>query len=181
MQGIKNNHNLTYKSGTTKQQLINYMKAVGIPSLIFILSLFVILRFANFGKILLGPLILLMWGSGIGCAIFLPSHRETIIRETMTTIGVYLVTLMGLRIAISLLSGVSSSMLAASFNQAIPETSGNTALGYIQNMLYIASILTPLGFCGMQFQRVYKLRRNANKKKFFDQVRDIRDTNKDFQ
>lgn len=181
MEGIKDNHNLTYKSSISSQELWSYVKAIGIPSLVFIESMFVILQFGNFGRILLSPMYCLMWAAGILAAFVLPSHRSSIIRETITTVGIYGITLYTLRIIIFFLSGISAATLASSFSVAIPETSGNAAMGWIQGLLYIGSIGTPLGFLGAQGQKIFKLKRNANKMKTFNQLRGIRDTNKDIQ
>lgn len=181
MDGIKDNSNLTYKSSISSQEFWSYVKAIGIPSLVFIECLFVIIKFGNFGRILLSPMYCLMWGAGTFSALILPSHRQSTIRETITTIGIYGITLYTLRVIIYFLSGISSASLAASFSVAIPETSGNAAMGWIQGLLYIGSIGTPLGFLGAQGQKIFKLKRNANKMKTFNQLRGIRDTNKNIQ
>ena len=82
----------------------------------------------------------------------------------------------GIRELIALVSGVSSEMLMASYNQAIPLTSGSTISGYLQSLLWIASVMTPLGFMGMQAKKIYSFRRKASKQKFFEQTRGLRDT-----
>ena len=66
-------------------------------------------------------------------------------------------------------------MLMASYNQAIPLTSGSTISGYLQTLLWIASVMTPLGFVGMQGKKIYSFRRKASKQKFFEQTRGLRD------
>ena len=103
----------------------------------FMLALFVITRFAQFGSNLIAPLTGIMWAFG---------------------------------------AGVSSEMLMASYNQAIPLTSGSTISGYLQSLLWIASVMTPLGFIGMQAKKIYSFHRKASKQKFFEQTRGLRDT-----
>ena len=48
MQGVRDNHNITYKSSISSQEFWSYIKSIGIPSLVFIECLFVILKFGNF-------------------------------------------------------------------------------------------------------------------------------------
>ena len=178
---IKDNSNLIYKDSIDKTDVIAFLKAIALPSLVFILCLFTIYKFAKFGRIILSPLIVLMWGVALICAFLLPSQRESVVKETMVTIGIYCCTLLLLRVLIRIMSGASSGVLEASFDITIPETSGTTIIGYIQNVLYLGAVLTPLGFVGMQVKRIFQFKKNANKVKTFNQLRNIRDTNKNMQ
>lgn len=178
---IRDNTKLVYKDALDRTDVIAYIKAISLPTLVFILCLFTTLKFAKFGKIILSPLIVLMWGVALICAFILPSQRESVIKETMVTIGVYCCTLLLFRILIKIMSGASAGVLEASFDITIPETSGTTVVGYIQNILYLGSVLTPLGFVGMQVKRLFQFKKNANKVKTFNQLRNIRDTNKNMQ
>ena len=95
------------------------------------LALFVITRFAQFGSNLIAPLTGIMWAFGALCALLLPSQRVSTLTETNVTIACYLLSMAGIRELIALVSGVSSEMLMASYNQAIPLTSGSTISGYL--------------------------------------------------
>lgn len=181
VQKIRDNENLTYKSSTSRDEVYGYLKAIGIPSAILLLTFFIIIQFGSYGQILLSPMVCIMWAAGVFCAIFLPSHRKQIMTETQTTIAIYLVALYALKMVIGVLAGVSSSTLAASLSISMSETAGNTGMGYAQNMLTMGAVLTPVGFVGLQAQRLFKLRRNANKVKALKQARGIRDSNKNFQ
>ena len=167
---------ITYKKGVNGADIYRYVKAVGIPVSVILLALFVINRFAQFGDNLIAPLTGIMWSFGALCALLLPSHRVSILTETHVTIVCYLLSMTGIRELIALVSGVSAEMLMASYNQAIPLTSGSTISGYLQTLLWIAAVMTPLGFVGMQAKKVYSFRRKASKQKFFDQTRGLRDT-----
>ena len=140
------------------------------------LALFVITRFAQFVSNLIAPLTGIMWAFGALCALLLPSQRVSTLTETNVTIACYLLSMAGIRELIALVSGVSSEMLMASYNQAIPLTSGSTISGYLQSLLWIASVMTPLGFMGMQAKKIYSFCRKASKQKFFEQTRGLRDT-----
>jgi len=173
---MKQNQSLTYRQSLSGADIYRYIKAVGLPVSIFLLAIFIIVRFAAFGSNLVAPMTGIMWVAGAICALILPSHRATILTETHVTIGCYLLALAGIRELIALVSGVSSEMLMASYNQAIPLTSGSTISGYLQTLLWISAIMTPLGFVGMQGKRIYSFKRKASKQKFFDQTRSIRDS-----
>ena len=170
----KTSSSITYRPGISGADICRYVKAVGLPAGIFLLAIFAIERYAAFGSNLIAQLTGIMWAAGAVCALILPSHRSTVLNETHVTIACYLLALTGIRELIALVSGVSSEMLMASYNQAIPLTSGSTVSGYLQTLLWISAIMTPLGFIGMQGKRIYSFKRKASKQKFFDQTRSIR-------
>lgn len=165
---------ITYKQKVNGSDIFRYVKAIGLPTSVFLIAMYVISKFAGFGTSLIAPMTGAMWGIGVIAALILPSHRSTILTETHVAIPSYLITLTVIRELISIISGVSSEMLMASYNQAIPLTSGSAVSGYIQNLLWITSVLVPLGFIGMQVKRIYSFKRKASKQKFLDQTRNIR-------
>ena len=173
---MKQKQSLTYRQSVSGADISRYIKAIGLPVGVVLMAMFVISRFAQFGNNLVAPLTGIMWAIGAFCALILPSHRSNILNETHVTIACYLLALAGIRELIALVSGVSAEMLMASYGQAIPLTSGSTISGYLQTLLWISAIMTPLGFVGMQGKRVYSFKRKASKQKFFDQTRSIRDT-----
>lgn len=171
MQDIKK---ITYKQKMSGGEVFKYIKAVGLPIFTFFLALIVITSLKGFGTKLIAPCTALMWCFGVFCAFFLPSHRNSIMNETYITVGVYLITLEGITILISWLSGVSSETLMAVFNQSISATSGSAIAGWMQNLLYITAVMTPLGYIGMQGKRLYSFKKKSSKEKFLEQARGIR-------
>ena len=165
---------ITYKQKMSGAEFFRYVRAVSLPIGVFVLSLLVIQALAGFGSKLVAPLTGLMWAFGALCAIWLPSHRASIMTETHMTIGIYLITLIALKTIISLMSGVSAEMLMAAFNQAIPVTSGSAISGWLQTLMWINGVMTPFGFIGMQGKRLFSFKRKASKEKFFEQTRGIR-------
>ena len=73
---MKNTNTLTYKKDLSKQEGFRVLKAVGLPILIFGLSMFTIQNFANFGSKLICPLIAAMWVVGFVVALLMPSQRS---------------------------------------------------------------------------------------------------------
>ena len=132
--------------------------------------MFTIHRFTLFGMNIIAPMTGVMWACGVIVGWFLPSHREATLRETHITIGVYLISLIIFKELVAKISGVSSEMLMATYNQAIPVTSGQAFSGYLQTMLWITAIMTPVGFLGMQVKKVFTMRRNQEAKRFHDRL-----------
>lgn len=164
----------TYVKKASGKDRSKLARAVIFPVAIFFFSIIGISTFKNFGRILMTPLIGLMWITGAACALYMPSHRKNIINETLTTIASYNATLLGLRKIIEITSGVSSQMLMATFGQPIATASANTIPGYLQTMLYVSAVMIPFGYVGMQGKRILQFKRNANKQKVMEQLRGIR-------
>lgn len=165
---------ITYKQKMSGTDLFRYVKAIALPLGVFVLSLIVISQLAGFGTYLVAPLTGVMWCLGAVACLLLPSHRSSILNETHMTIGIYLITLFALKSIISIMSGVSSEMLMQTFNQSIPTTSGSAISGYLQNLMWITAVMTPVGFVGMQGKKIFTFRRKASKEKFMEQTRGIR-------
>lgn len=165
---------ITYKQNMSGADLFRYMKAVGLPLGIFLLSLLAIQSLAGFGTKLVAPMTAVMWAIGAISAIILPSHRGSILTETHVAIAGYLATLVALKEIIAMMSGVSSEMLMAAFNQAIPVTSGSAISGWLQTLMWITAAMTPIGFVGMQVKRIFSFKRNQSTQKTFDRLRGIR-------
>lgn len=168
---------LTYKQKASNSDIARYAKAVALPLGILLLSLFTVSRFALFGTNIIAPLTGAMWTIGSICAIALPSHRQTILKEMHTTIAIYLISLTVLKELIALVSGVSSEMLMEAFGQAIPLTSGNTISSFLQNILWITAVMTPFGFVMMEGKKLYTFKRKNNPTKVLAQLRNIRNDN----
>ena len=165
---------ITYRQGPSAKDAARYLKAIALPAGLFLLALLCVSRLAGFGTGLVAPLTGAMWAIGVICALLVPSQRNSILRETYVTVGCYLVGLMALREAIALVSGISSEALMAAYNQALPLTSGSTFSGYLQTSLWIAAIMTPVGFTGLEAKKVFTFRRRGSKNRTLDQLRGIR-------
>ena len=152
------NNRLTYQRFQSNTDLSRYLKAIGYPVGIFLLTMFAINRFNLFGVNIIAPMTGIMWLCGVIVAWFLPSHRHDTLKETHITIGVYLISLIVFKELVAKISGVSSEMLMATYNQAIPVTSGQAFSGYLQTMLWITTIMTPVGFIGMQVKTMSEMR-----------------------
>ena len=169
---------ITYKRRLGGAELVRYIKAIGFSLSLFVFAMYVLMKFGNFGTSILAPLIGVMWVFGVICAVSIPSQKTSILNETHITIAVYLVTLIAVRVLIKLVSGVSSEMLMSSFNQPLPLTGGSTISGYLQTMMWITTVMTPLGFIGMEGKKVFTFRKKANKNKELERLRGFRQNDK---
>ena len=156
---------LTYIRKQASADMFRYIKAVGFPIGCFFLSMFAINTFGLFGADLIAPFTAAMWVCGVIVGLVLPSHRSGILRETHITIAVYQISLMVVRAIVPMVSGVSSEMLMATYNQAIPVASGQAFSGYMQTLLWITTIMTPVGFIFMEIKKVFTLRRQDTVKR----------------
>lgn len=169
---------LAYRSNISRDDKWKVFKATAFPAVVMLIVFTVIGMFGKFGTGLVSPLVALMWCMGTVTAFLLPSHRNNVLTETMGTIIAYLAALAGFRILLSLVSGVSTQMLIASFDQPISMSSSNALPGYIQTAIWITTGGVPLGFFGMQVKRLIQFRKTANKQKTFEKLRDIRKNNR---
>lgn len=164
---------ITYKQKLSRSDIYRYIKAVILPVGIFCLYLVAIQSLAGFGSNLVAPMTALMICVGLVCAIWLPSRRSSILTETYTTVGIYLVSLLALKYLVSLLSGVSSEMLMDAFDQALPVTSGSAISGWLQTLMWITAVMTPFGFIGLEAKRLFTFKRKNSKERFLEQTRGI--------
>ena len=165
---------LTYKNNLSKAELKHVFFAIAIPIGVFSLGIFVISSFANFGSKLICPLSAGMWIVGLIVALLMPSQRKEVINQTMVMCSLYYLAMMGIKILLGLVSGVSSEMIAASFNQVIPTATGNTIVGYLQTMLWITSVAMPIAHVTMQVKRLFQFKKSQTLNKTFGQKRSIR-------
>lgn len=175
---MKNNKKITYKESMTGQDLSKYLKSICLPLLAFGISLFTINQFAAFGTSLIAPLSATMWVAGLVVAIVLPSHRRTTLNETIVAVTGYCILLLGIRVGLQLISGVSTEMLIASYSEMINLTGGSAVSGYLQNILWISSVMVPVGFLAMQGKKLFQFRRTLSKTRAFDRLRSIRGEDK---
>lgn len=149
-------------------------QAVVLPLAVFFLCIITISIFKNFGKGLLSPIVGAMWAIGAGCALYMPSHRRAVITETLTMIAAYCGAMLGLRQLIAITSGISSEMLMASFGQPLAQATANTIPGYLQTLLYITSVMMPIGYITMEAKRIMQFRRTSSKERKLEQLRGVR-------
>lgn len=174
------NERLTYKRSQSNADIFRFLKAIAFPVGLFLLAMFTIDRFNLFGYDLIAPMTGIMWACGVLVAFLQPAQRRSVLKETHVTIGVYLVSLIVLKEMVSAISGVSSEMLMATYNQVLPVTSGAAFSGYMQTMLWITTIMTPVGFIFMQVKKLFSLHRNSEAKKYHDRLLGTRRNGKHF-
>ena len=171
----KNKEPLTYRQNVSRQEAYRIIKAVGCPLAIFALALFTISSFANFGTKLICPASGAMWIMGVIVATAMPSMRNATLVHSMTTITIYFLALLGLKMVLGVVSGVSAEMIAASYNQVIPTATGNTIPGYIQNLQWFTAVLLPVGEISYQAKQFFQFKKTQNREKTFNRVRGLRD------
>ena len=172
MKGVKKE---VYKQSMTSQEAAAYVKAIGFPILVLLLSMFCISIFAQFGTRLIAPLTAAMWGLGIVEALIMKSMRKEIISQTLAFIGIYHCLLLAWRITIKLVSNVSTEQIMASYNQVITMGQSSALPGYLQNALWVTAVAAPIGYISMQVKRIFTFKkRTTSKEKALLQYRSIR-------
>lgn len=170
---------LTYKQNMSREESFRVIKAVCYPLAVFGLTMFTISNFANFGTKLLCPLIGAMWIISFIVALIMPAQRQEVLNQALVVITIYCLALLGFKILLGIVSGVSSEMIAASYNQAIPTSTGNAIPGYVQTAMWFTAVLTPTGYIGMTVKRLKEFKRNQSLLKTFGQKRSIRNSGKE--
>lgn len=168
---LENNERITYKQKLTSQELSGYIKAVLLPIAVFFLALIVISRFGAFGKNIMAPVCCAVWGFGVIVALKAPSQRKTTLNEVYGMIAGYCAGLYVIRILIGLAANTSSEQLMASYEQALPQSTGSTISGYLQSMLWILAFITPFTFLGVLAKKLISFRKTAAKDRVLRQVR----------
>lgn len=169
---------LTYDRNMNKTELQHVLVAIGAPLGTLALGIFTITNLANFGTKLICPLSAAMWIIGLLVATLMPAMRKEVINQTLVTCSLYYLGILGLKILLGLASGVSSEMIAASFDQAIPTATGNVIPGYIQNIMWFTAVGVPIGFVSLQGKRLFQFKKSQTLNKTFGQKRSIRENGK---
>lgn len=169
-----NRAEMTYATKTSRQDSFAMLKAVAVPVIVFSLEIFTISNFAAFGTKIISPASAVMWIVGFVVALIMPAERAEVLRQTMIMCCIYCITMLGLKLALGLVSGASSEMIAASYGQAIPTTTGNSLPGIVQNILWYSSFGIPAGYVIMQVKRVLQF---SHKKSLQDTFRKVRGIN----
>lgn len=129
----------------------------------------------NFGKYIISSAIAATIVISSFVAIILASQRIEVIKDMKKMLALYVSVLFAYRYIAMLLSGVSSEDLSAALNTALPGTSGTAMLGWLQTILWIAAIATPVGFCGMQLKKIGQFFGTKRKSQAIREIRDVRD------
>lgn len=170
---------LTYKQNMSKQETFRVLKAMGVPIVVFGFAMFTISNFASFGSKLICPLAGTMWIVGFVVALLMPAQRTEVLNQTLAMLSIYFAALLGLKLLLGVVSGVSSEMIAASYDQAIPTSTGNSIPGYLQTMMWFVAVLMPIGHITMQAKRLKDFKRNQSLHKTFGQKRGIRNSGRE--
>lgn len=166
----KTYEHLVYEAGMSAQEFTRVLYAVAFPVAVLALGLFTISSFENFGTKLICPLSCAMWVMGIVVSFLIPGERNKNMRHTLMMLTGYYGALLGLKVILGVVSGVSPEMIAASYNQAIPTAVGNTIVGYMQQALLWTSCFTPLGFIAAQAKMLNDFRHTSAKDVAFNRA-----------
>jgi len=170
---------ITYKQNMSATELKKYLKAIGMPVFIFLLGNYTIIENGDVGYKFIAPMIAIMWIVAAVCAIWVTPQRGNIIRETFATIGCYCLSLLVFRFLMEIVSGVSPQMLMASFDTPITVTQGSTIPGYLNHAYWLISVLTPIGFVGVQVKKIFSFKRLNSPERAFNRIRSIRKTGRE--
>ena len=162
---------LTYKTYSAKKEFSKIATALAWPIVTLAVVLFTISNFAAFGTRLICPFASVMWFAGFIVAIFLPQQREELIGRTFKMLIAYCGVLLLLKIAIGIASGVSSEMLAASFDQSITLSGGNIL------PMWVYVYVLPVAHFTLLIKTFLEFRRNGSLQRTFGRVRGIRKDN----
>lgn len=165
----------TYKQGMTSKELTDYLKAALLPIGVFFLCTFVITQFGLFGKNIVAPASGIMWIAGVVVAVKIPSQRRSTLNETYAMLAGYNLGLYLIRFIIGLAANTSSEQLMATYQQALPMSTGSTISGYLQSMLWILAFITPVTFLTVMGKKFISFRKTAAKNKILEQIRGIRE------
>lgn len=159
----KAEEHLVYESAMSLNELKKVIYAVAFPFGVLALGFFMISSFENFGTMLICPLSSGMWIMGVVVSALVPAERSKNLRHTLMVLAGYYGALLGMKVILGVVSGVSAEMIAASYNQAIPTAVGNTIPGYIQQAQIWTAVFTPLGFFAAQAKLLKDFRYTAAK------------------
>lgn len=166
--------NLVYSNVFSMHQLVSTIKIVLFYAFELVLWLVVAKLYLNFGTKWITPAVSAMWLMGAVTTYLIREEREGTIKETKWAILGFLAFLLLYRIVINLIASISSEQMGAALNITIPAASGMAAAGFLQNILWIVSVMTPIGFlvwCAQKF-RVYHGR--ATKQEAFQKIKGVR-------
>ncbi|MFE8700968.1 hypothetical protein ACFYKX_10100 [Cytobacillus sp. FJAT-54145] len=130
---------------------------------LIVLWLWLVHMYAAFGQGWIKFAVGIMWIAGAVAVWGVPEDREQTIKETKWAVAGYLLFLLIYRVVIVKFSQFSPDEVGVALGVNVPVSSATSALGFIQNMLMIISILTPVGFCIWVAQK-FKVHQGGKKK-----------------
>ncbi|MFR3808686.1 MAG: hypothetical protein ACLTX3_06980 [Lachnospiraceae bacterium] len=111
---------LVYKQNMSRNEAMKILKAITIPLAVFGPGLVYHQSFGAFGRKLVCPLSGFMWIIGVAVAFLMPSQRNDTLNHMLLMLSVYYSTLITFHVVLSIVSGVSSEMIAKKFPTGNP-------------------------------------------------------------
>ena len=176
----KSSNEIVYHSKVSAQDIWPKVFAIITYLVSFGLWMYLDKAYYNFGSNIITPLTAAMYIVGAVFAILLPSQKKETVNQTKWFVLGYLAVMFVYKFVIAAVSGVSADNLAAAFNQALPSTTGTAIAGWLQNLLWIIAITTPVGFFTMQAKKIPQFIKARSKRQAIRQIRDIRDNTKPY-
>lgn len=173
------NERIVYKKKASGAEIMRFIKAVGMPVATMVFGIFTVNIFGAFGARLIAPLFSACWGITVLVGFLMPSHRADTLEKGEKFLWGYFAGLLALRFLNEKVSGVSTEMLMATYNEVLPTATGNAVVGMIQTMLWITTVMAPIALITYQGKRLLDFRRNLSKQKMFERARSIRPSKND--
>lgn len=130
--------------------------------------------YGNFGVKVMTPLISLMWLAGAITTFFIKEERAETIKQTKWFIYGYIGLLFLYRLLVQYIASISIADMTASLNISMATVSGAAASGFLQNMLMILSVFTPLAFITWCAKKFVTYHGKMTKQDAFAKIKDIR-------
>lgn len=165
---------LVYSSKVSKELFKANLKIILLYAIIFIFWIVVVKMYANFGVKWVVPSISAMWIVGAVTTYFVPDDRENTVKSTRNAVAGYLLFLFLYRFVIQYIGNISSAELAVSLGINITATAGMAISSWLQNILLITSVMTPVGYLVWCAQKFKTFNGRETKAGAFDRIKDIR-------
>lgn len=176
----RSTNEMVYKTPVTIRDYKSTFITLAVYIYIFLMWAYLSVAYYNFGKYIITTGVAAMLIVSAIVAKILPSQRMECISDMKKGLVSYVTLLFGYRFVIIMMQGVSSEDLSAAFNMSMPAPSGTSMLGWLQNFLWIASILIPIGLVGMQIKKIAQFFGTKKKSQAIREIRDIRDNEKPY-
>lgn len=140
---VENKGLLVHKHNAPKLYLI--AKTLLIYLALFVMWVWTVNLYVTFGLWIKIAVTLMLIGGLVGI-LFIPEDRENTLKETRWALFGYLAFLLVYRIVIVQFSQFSPDEVGTSLGVNMPVASATSALGFVQNILMIISIMVPVGY-----------------------------------
>lgn len=165
---------LVYANKKSTELLLKSTKIILLYAIIFVLWIVVARLYANFGTKWIVPSVSAMWIIGAITTYAVPDDRENTVKSTRNAVAGYLLFLFLYRFVIQYISGFSSQELAVSLGINITATAGMAIGAWLQNILLITSVMTPVGYLIWCAQKFKTFHGRETKSGAFNRIKDIR-------